>query len=80
MDKTVNRIVDLETQMQEQHLDVETAVQLERLEEVERAIIALDPSQFVRRDEQAAPSPAAAPSDLAAAAPNGAQFGPPTSA
>ncbi len=78
MDKTVNRIVDLETQMQEQHLDVETAVQLERLEEVERAIIALDPSQFVRRDEQAAPSPAH--SDLATAAPNGAQFGPPTSA
>lgn len=51
MDKTVGRIVELETQMQEQHLDVETAVQLERLEEVERALIELDPSQFVRRDE-----------------------------
>ncbi len=43
MDKTVGRIVELETQMQDQHLDVETAVQLERLEEVERALLALDP-------------------------------------
>ncbi len=51
LDKTVGRIVELETQMQEQHLDVETAVQLERLEEVERALLALDPSQFVRRGE-----------------------------
>jgi TolA-binding protein len=53
MDKTVVRIVELETQMQEQHLDVETAVQLERLEEVERALIALDPNQFVRRSDLA---------------------------
>ena len=52
MDKTVGRIVELETQMQEQHMDVETAVQLERLEEVERALLALDPSQFVRREER----------------------------
>ncbi len=51
MDKTVGRIVEIETQLQEQHMDVETAVQLERLEEVERALLALDPSQFVRRDE-----------------------------
>ncbi len=51
MDKTVGRIVDLETQVQEQHMDVETAVQLERLEEVERALIALDPGQFVRHKE-----------------------------
>jgi archaellum component FlaC len=49
MDKAVLRIVDLETQLQEQHLDVETAVQLERLEEVERALLALDPNQFVRK-------------------------------
>ncbi len=51
LDKTVGRIVELETQLQEQHMDVETAVQLERLEEVERALLALDPGQFVRRDE-----------------------------
>ncbi len=55
MDTTVGRIVELETQMQEQHMDVETAVQLERLEEVERALLALDPDQFVRRDEAAQP-------------------------
>ena len=61
MDKTVGRIVELETQMQEQHMDVETAVQLERLEEVERALLALDPSQFVRREEAASASSAAAP-------------------
>ncbi len=51
LDKTVGRIVELETQVQEQHMDVETAVQLERLEEVERALLALDPGQFVRREE-----------------------------
>lgn len=51
MDKAVVRMTDLETQMQDQHLDVETAVQLDRLEEVERAVIALDPSQFVRRSD-----------------------------
>ncbi len=61
MDKTVGRIVEIETQMQEQHMDVETAVQLERLEEVERALLALDPDQFVRRSDTA-PTPMAAPS------------------
>jgi uncharacterized phage infection (PIP) family protein YhgE len=65
MDKTVGRIVDIETQLQEQHLDVETAVQLERLEEVERALLALDPSQFVRREK-----PMAAPSEAESAAVN----------
>ena len=59
MDKTVLRIGELETQMQEQHLDVETAVQLERLEEVERALIALDPNQFVRRTDLNGSSPLA---------------------
>jgi uncharacterized phage infection (PIP) family protein YhgE len=54
LDTTLGRVVELETQLQEQHLDVETAVQLERLEEVERALIALDPSQFVRREEPGA--------------------------
>jgi uncharacterized phage infection (PIP) family protein YhgE len=64
MDKTVGRIVELETQLQDQHLDVETAVQLERLEEVERALLALDPGQFVRREEAAPPASAAVPSAL----------------
>lgn len=52
MDSTVGRIVQLEVQLQEHHMDVDTAVQLERLEEVERALLLLDPAQFVRRDEQ----------------------------
>jgi TolA-binding protein len=51
MDKATVRMTDLETQMQEQHMDVEAAVQLDRLEEVERAVIALDPSQFVRHSD-----------------------------
>ncbi|MGA7756691.1 MAG: hypothetical protein WBL31_14005 [Ilumatobacteraceae bacterium] len=55
VDKTNLRLVELETQMQEQHLDVETAVQLERLEEVERALIALDPNQFVRKGDTGGP-------------------------
>ncbi len=51
IDKEKIRVTELETMVQEQHMDVETAVQLERLEEVERAVIALDPNQFVRKDE-----------------------------
>ncbi|MET0911380.1 MAG: hypothetical protein ABWZ99_18090, partial [Ilumatobacteraceae bacterium] len=51
IDKTNMRLVELETAIQDQTLDVDTAIQLERLEEVERAIIALDPAQFVRRNE-----------------------------
>jgi len=64
LDKTVSRIVELETQMQEQHMDVDTAVQLERLEEVERALLALDPGQFVRREESFASLASAPPSSL----------------
>jgi hypothetical protein len=48
--KTTMRLTEVETQLQDQAMDTETAVQLERLEEVERALIALDPSQFVRVD------------------------------
>jgi SMC interacting uncharacterized protein involved in chromosome segregation len=51
MDKTAVRMADLETTIQDATMDVETAVQLERLEEVERAIILLDPSQFVRHSD-----------------------------
>jgi predicted nucleic acid-binding Zn-ribbon protein len=64
MDKAVGRIVELETQLQENHMDVDSAIQLERLEEVERALLALDPSQFVRHDSAASAPPAPAPSPL----------------
>lgn len=50
-DKMNVRMSDLETQVQDQFLDVETSIQLERLEEIERAMLLLDPEQFVRRDE-----------------------------
>ena len=46
------RMTDVETQVQDATMDVSTAVQLDRLEEIERALIELDPSQFVRKDEK----------------------------
>jgi hypothetical protein len=64
MDTTIGRIVEIETQLQDQHMDVDTAVQLERLEEVERALLALDPSQFVRRDQPTTASPTAPPTAM----------------
>jgi SMC interacting uncharacterized protein involved in chromosome segregation len=45
VDQTNVRLTELETTVQDQHLDVETAVQLERLEEIERAVLALDPDR-----------------------------------
>jgi len=51
LEATNVRLTELETTVQDQTLDVETAAQLERLEEVERAVLMLDPDQFVRRDE-----------------------------
>jgi hypothetical protein len=45
------RMTEVETQVQDATMDVSTAVQLERLEEIERALSELDPDQFVRKDE-----------------------------
>ena len=45
------RMTDVETQVQDATMDVSTSVQLDRLEEIERTLIELDPSQFVRKDE-----------------------------
>jgi len=44
------RLTEAETAIQDATLDVSTAVQLDRLEEIERALGELDPTQFVRRD------------------------------
>ncbi len=71
MDKTNLRMVELETTVQDQTLDVDTSIQLERLEEVERAIIALDPAQFVRRNEMNGAAHAIAPLGAPMASPNG---------
>ena len=59
------RLTDVEASLQDATLDVSTSVQLDRLEELERAIAELDPDQFVRRDGQASsPSATAPPSSL----------------
>jgi uncharacterized protein YicC (UPF0701 family) len=50
-DGLVVRMTDVETQLQDATMDVSTAVQLDRLEEIERSLLELDPSQFVRKDE-----------------------------
>jgi hypothetical protein len=45
------RITGVETQLQDATMDVSTAVQLDRLEEIERALVELNPDQFVRKAE-----------------------------
>ncbi len=50
-DKVNVRMAEVEATLTETFMDVSTAVQLERLEEIERALIELDPSQFVRRED-----------------------------
>jgi len=54
LDKTGARLTEIETTVQDQHMDVETAVQLERLEEVERAVLMLDPDIIAERNSAAA--------------------------
>jgi archaellum component FlaC len=44
------RMVSVEEQLADTTMDVSTAIQFERLEELERAVIELDPSRFVLRD------------------------------
>ncbi len=51
LDKTAVRLTEIETTVQDQALDVEAAVQLERLEEVERAVLMLDPDIIRSRDD-----------------------------
>jgi hypothetical protein len=52
LDKTAVRLTEIETTVQDQHLDVEAAVQLERLEEVERAVLMLDPDIIAERTRE----------------------------
>ena len=47
-DATSLRMTEIESQLADT-MDVSEAVQLERLEEIERALIELDPNQFVRK-------------------------------
>lgn len=55
------RLTEVETNLQDATLDVSTAVQLDRLEEIERTLAELDPDQFVRKDGRDAPQSATAP-------------------
>jgi hypothetical protein len=50
-DKVALRVTDVETQIADATADVSTAVQLERLEELERAVMEIDPTKFVTRSE-----------------------------
>ncbi|MEP1123969.1 MAG: hypothetical protein ABJH68_08795 [Ilumatobacter sp.] len=53
LETTAVRLTEIETTVQEQSMDVATAVQLERLEEVERAVLMLDPDIIRGRDDGA---------------------------
>ena len=68
LDTVALRVTDVETQLADATADVSTAVQLERLEELERAVIEIDPTKFVTRSEL----------EQAGAAPSGAALDPPT--
>lgn len=56
LDKQAIRMAEIEALM-EDDMDVSAAVQLERLDELERALLALDPSQFVRKADPAGAAP-----------------------
>ena len=65
-DKINVRVAELAAEISDTELDVTAAIQLERLEEIERALIELDPAQFVRKVEldtqSTRPSASSAPS------------------
>ena len=49
-DELVVRLTEVETQLVDATMDVSTAVQLDRLEEIERSLLELDPTKFVLKD------------------------------
>lgn len=52
LEHTAVRLTEIETTVQDQSMDVATAVQLERLEEVERAVLMLDPDIIAGRNAE----------------------------
>lgn len=69
-DAAALRMSDIESQLAD-NMDVSEAVQLERLEEIERALLELDPNQFVRKSDATGgaqpaptPTPTLPPSDV----------------
>ena len=85
LEATNVRLTEVETTVQDQSMDVETAVQLERLEEIERAVLMLDPDAIGTRTEDATiamqrpvDTEAAAPGDnTTPIVPMAARLGPP---
>lgn len=69
LDRAALRMAEIESLLGDE-MDVSASVQLERLDELERAISALDPDQFVRKVDPGAPK-TAAPAAPAAPASNG---------
>lgn len=70
-DELVVRVTEVETQLIDATMDVSTAVQLDRLEELERAVLELDPSRFAAYDPSRAglkPSSGPLPTVIADAA------------
>lgn len=63
-DQLAVRLTEVETNLQDATMDVSTAVQLDRLETIERALAELDPDQFVRKDGNDAPPSAIAPPSM----------------
>jgi len=62
--KATLRMAEIESLLQDE-MDVSTTVQLERLDELERAMAILDPAQLMRKNEIAGGSPTpAAPSGI----------------
>jgi hypothetical protein len=66
--KNALRMAEIEAMLADE-MDVSASVQLERLEELERALIALDPDQFVRKTDPNAGSQPARPTAAAPSAP-----------
>ena len=58
VDKAALRMAEIEALLTDQ-LDVSTAVQLERLDELERAMAVIDPNEVLRRSQSAAGAPVA---------------------
>jgi len=64
LDKAALRMAEIEGMLADE-MDVSASVQLERLEELERALTALDPDQFVRKTDPNAGSAPARPASAA---------------
>jgi len=70
-DTVTLRVAEVETQLRDATMDVSTAVQLDRLEEIERALLELDPTKFVLKNESIKNSASRADGSTGADVPDG---------